>query len=304
MRKTAPHAEWVFRNARIYTVDANNPWATSIAIGGNRILYVGDEAGAARWVRARTTVLDLGRRLVLPGFVESHWHLSSTTFLRQLALHKVKPTEIADVVRAYAEAHPHESAITGLGWIEPTMPEGLVRKETLDAACPDRPVLLLSGDFHSMWVNSRALELAGIDSSAPDIVGEGTSWYEKDPKTRAPTGKIVDHAARARLWNALVAKGVLPSGVDLYANSIAAWQGKLAGAGVTTLFDAAFIDPGGDQELLYRSLGVLERSDRLLIRVVGSYYYYEGVGGGDPLEAILHLRETYASDLGSIPTPR
>jgi predicted amidohydrolase YtcJ len=297
MTKAGDHADVVFRNARVYTVDPRNPWATSIAIRGERLSYVGDAEGTAGLIGPRTRVVDVGGRLVLPGFIESHWHLCSTTFLRQLALHEVKPTAIAEVVRAYAQAHPEEPAITGLGWIEPMMPDGLVRKETLDAACADRPVLLISGDFHSMWVNSRALEIAGIDADTPEIVGEGTSWYEKDPKTREPTGKIVDHAARAGLWNTLTARGFLPSGVDLYTNSIDHWQHKLAAAGVTTLFDAAFADPGGNQSLLYESLGVLERSNRLLLRVVGSYYHYQGASTRDPVEAISSFREQYHTPL-------
>ena len=290
-------ADIVFRNAHIYTVDPKNPWARALAIRGDRISCVGDDEAVLAWTGPQTRVIDVGGRLILPGFVESHWHLSSTSFLRQLALHEIEPTAIAGAVRAYAEAHPQERAITGLGWIEPLMPEGLVRKETLDAACADRPVILLSGDFHSTWVNSRALQIAGIDAHTPEIIGEGTSWFEKDPLTHEPTGKLVDGAARAGIWNALVAKGYLPSGIDLYVDSIGHWQQKLAAAGVTTLFDAAFLDPGGDQALLYESLDVLERADRLLLRVVGSYYHYEGATTRNPIEAITSFKQKYRSQL-------
>lgn len=217
--------------------------------------------------------------------------------MRQLALHELQPGDIPQAVRAYADAHPHEAAITGLGWIEPLMPPGSVRKEALDAACKDRPVVLTSGDFHALWVNSRALELAGINSETPEFVGEGTSWFEKDPVSREPTGRIVDPAARAVVLNALQAKGFLPSGVDLYVDCIGTWQHKLAGAGVTTLFDAAFSDPSGNQELLYQALGVLEARDELLLRVVGSYYHYEGAATFDPVAAIKELRQKHRSDL-------
>lgn len=297
MTKAGEYADVLFRNARIYTVDPKNPWAAEIAIRGDRIQYVGDDAQAARVVGPRTRVVDAGGRLFLPGFVESHWHLASTTYIRQLALHQIKPTSIADTVRAYAEAHPEEPVITGLGWVEAMMPEGLVRKETLDAACADRPVLLLCSDFHTMWVNSRALEIAGIDASTPSIVGDGVSWYEKDAVTHEPTGKIVDPPAQAVVWTSLIEKGLLPSGIDLYTNSIDEWQHRLAAAGVTTLFDAAFIEPSGNQALLYESLGVLERSQRLLLRVVGSYYHFEGATERDPVEAITTLKKKYNSEL-------
>jgi predicted amidohydrolase YtcJ len=291
------HADLLLRNARIYTMDPRNPWATTIAITGDRIIYVGSEEGVAPLAGPQTRIFDIGARLVMPGFVESHWHLSSTAFLRQLALHELKPAEIAPAVGTYAAAHPHEPAIMGLGWIEPLMPAGLVRKETLDAACRDRPVVLISGDFHAIWVNSRALELADITSETPEVVGEGTSWFEKDPVTGEPTGKIVDPAARAVMLGRLQAKGLLPSGVDLYVDCIGKWQHQLAAAGVTTLFDAAFSDPSGNQELLFQALGVLETRGELILRVVGSYYHYEGVANRDPVESIRQLRAKYRSDL-------
>ena len=146
-------------------------------------------------------------------------------------------------------------------------------------------------------MNSRALEIAGIDAATPEIVGEGTSWFAKDPITHEPTGKLVDGAARAGIWNALTAKGYLPSGIDLYVESIGHWQRKLAAAGITTLFDAAFLDPGGNQALLYESLGVLERTNRLLLRVVGSYYHYEGATTRNPVEAITSFKQKYRSEL-------
>ena len=297
MIRGGTQADLLLRNARIYTLDPGNPWATTLAIKGDRIIYVGSEEGVASFAGAHTRVADIGARLIIPGFVESHWHLSSTTLLRQLALHELKPSEIAPAVAGYAAAHPHEPAITGLGWIEPLMPAGLVRKETLDAVCKDRPVVLTSGDFHAIWVNSRALELAGITSETPEFVGEGTSWFEKDPVTHEPTGKIVDPAARAVMLNALQAKGALPSGVDLYVDCIGKWQHKLAAAGVTTLFDAAFTDPSGNQELLYQALGVLEGRGELILRVVGSYYHYEGAADRDPVATIRQLRARYRSDL-------
>lgn len=73
-----------------------------------------------------------------------------------------------DRVHEYAEAHPDRAWISGGGWSMDSFPGGVPTAELLDRVCPDRPVYLPNRDHHSAWVNSRALELAGIDAGSPD----------------------------------------------------------------------------------------------------------------------------------------
>ena len=72
------------------------------------------------------------------------------------------------LIAAYARAHPDGRWITGGGWSMEAFPGGVPTKDLLDAVVPDRPVYLPNRDGHGAWVNSRALELAGIDASTPD----------------------------------------------------------------------------------------------------------------------------------------
>src|SRR5690606_14242106 len=67
-------ADLVLRNGAVYTVSPSRPWAEAVAIRDGRIRYVGDDAGAARWIGPRTTVLDLSGRMVLPAFQDAHVH--------------------------------------------------------------------------------------------------------------------------------------------------------------------------------------------------------------------------------------
>ncbi|MFL9981730.1 amidohydrolase family protein [Paraburkholderia sediminicola] len=224
---------------------------------------------------ARTQCIDVGRRLMLPGFVESHWHFSTTTFAFQAFVNFEDPQKVLDALRKYVTGHPHEKAISGMGWVQATMPAHWLRKETLDAICPDRPVCLLSTDFHTMWTNSRALEIAGIDRDTP-VVEEGASWFEKD----AVSGEPTDGAAYSLLMRRLSDAGYFPQGIDLYLQSFSVWQEKLAAAGITTVFDAGFLDPSGDQSLLYEALQQMERENRLKLRVVGSFPTIFRASGG------------------------
>ncbi|WP_323122742.1 amidohydrolase [Burkholderia alba] len=287
-------ADFVLTRATIYTVDPHLPWARALAVRDGRIVYVGDEGGVLGYVGSHTTCVDAGGRLVLPGFVESHWHFETTAFAFQAFVNFEDPTQVLDALRAYVDAHPDEPAITGMGWIQATIPAALLRKETLDAICSDRPVCLLSTDFHTMWVNSKALEIAGIDADTPPIQA-GASWFDKDPVTGEPTGVVIDGAAYALLMRRISRAGYLPSGIDLYLRSIPPWQDKLAAAGVTTVFDAGFLDAGGDQSLLYETLQTLERAGNLKQRVVGSVAVVGAIE--DPVGTLVAYREKYDTPL-------
>ncbi|WP_321815620.1 MULTISPECIES: amidohydrolase [unclassified Paraburkholderia] len=289
-----PFADIVFRNARVYTVDPHKPWADAVAVRGDRIVFVGDEAGLARFIGGETKVVDVGGRLMLPGFVESHWHFSTTAFAFQAFVNYEDPQKVLAALADYVNGHPEEKSITGMGWIQATIPPEMLRKETLDSICADKPVCLLSTDFHSMWVNSKALEIGGIDADTPPVE-EGSSWFEKDPVTGEPTGLVVDGAAYSLLMRRISDAGYLPTGIDLYLQSIGVWQEKLVAAGITTVFDAGFLDPSGDQTLLYETLQTMERANNLKLRVVGSYAALGPVE--DPVGTLVEYRAKYQSPL-------
>jgi predicted amidohydrolase YtcJ len=287
-------ADVVFTNARVYTVDPHRPWASAIATREGRIVFVGDMGAAQRFVGAKTRTIDAGGRLILPGFVESHWHFSTTAFASQAFLNFEDPQQVLEGLRAYVDTHPDEKSIIGMGWVQAAMPPELLRRETLDAICADRPVCLLSTDFHTMWVNSKALEAGGIDAATPPVE-EGASWFEKDSVTGEPTGLVVDGAAYSLLMRRLSEAGYLPPWGELYYTSFIAWQKKLVAAGITTVFDAGFLDPSGDQTWLYETLQRMERDAVLKLRVVGSYVAVETLR--DPVETILDYRARYQSPL-------
>lgn len=287
-------ADVVVRNAKVYTVDPHKPWAQAVAVRGERIVFVGDEEAVQAFVGDQTKIIDAGGRLMLPGFVESHWHFETTASAFQAFVNYPDPQDVFNALRDYVQSHPEEKAITGMGWIQATIPPDMLRKEALDAVCADRPVCLLSTDFHTMWTNSKALEIGGIDATTPPVQ-EGASWFEKDPVTGEPTGVVVDGAAYALLLKRISEQGYLPTGIDLYLRSISVWQEKLVAAGITTVFDAGFLDSSGDQSLLYETLQKMEREDNLKLRVVGSVAVIGEMA--DPVGLLVEYREKYNSPL-------
>jgi predicted amidohydrolase YtcJ len=187
-------ADLILTNGAVYTMAAAKPRAEALAVAKGRILFVGATAGALRYRGEATRVIDLGGRMVLPAFQDSHIHLV-TGGLELLACNiaglGTKEAVFARI-REYAAAHPELAWIVGGGWDLPLFPQANPRKEDLDALVPDRPAVMDSADGHSAWVNSKALALAGITKDTPDPFG---GRIERDPKSGEPTGTLRESAA-------------------------------------------------------------------------------------------------------------
>jgi predicted amidohydrolase YtcJ len=169
-RTTGGAPDLVLTNGAVYTVDAAERWAQAVAVGGGRILAVGTDADVRDLIGAGTQVIDLRGRMVLPGFQDAHVHAGAAGLDRLRC--DLSPLHSADgylkAIRGYADAQPDADWIVGGGWAMDVFPGGTPSAVELDRAIPDRPVFLSNRDNHAAWVNSRALELAGIDGATLD----------------------------------------------------------------------------------------------------------------------------------------
>jgi predicted amidohydrolase YtcJ len=164
-------AETLIVNARIYTVNRQQPWAEAIALKNGRIVAVGSAGELTSYRATNTKVIDAGQHLVLPGFVDCHIHfMDGSMGLTQVDLNGSQSVaEIQKRVKEYADKHPQQAWITGMGWTYPTFgPSALPHKKFLDAVVPGRPVYLVAFDGHSSWANSKALAMAGINAQTTD----------------------------------------------------------------------------------------------------------------------------------------
>lgn len=187
-------ADLVFHKGTVLTIDAQHPRADAVAVAGGRIVYVGSEPGLEEWIGPKTEMVDLAGGTLLPGFQDSHIHLvSGGVRLDDCQLGSFStPEEILAEIRRFAAAHPERPWILGGGWQLPAFPQANPHKSLLDAIVPDRPVALNAADGHSIWANSRALELARITKETPD---PPNGRIERDPATGEPTGTLRESAA-------------------------------------------------------------------------------------------------------------
>lgn len=181
-------ANTVFLNGKVYTVNPRQPWAQAVAVRGDQIVYVGDNAGARAFIGKGSRAIDLKGKLLLPGFVESHIHVlmgAATTSGVTLTMTDTLE-DIQRKLKAYADANPGKPAIFGSAYNGLLFGEAGPKREWLDAVVADRPVILADHTVHTMWANSKALELAGISKATPNPPG---GEYVRDSAGN-PTGTI------------------------------------------------------------------------------------------------------------------
>jgi len=186
-------ADVVFTNGTVWTVNPAQPKAQAVAVLRDRILAVGSNAEIQKLTGPSTTVIDLGGRLMLPGFIDNHTHFSSGGFqLQNVDLRNAKSEkEFATLIRERAKKFP-DRWVTGGDWDHDNWPGGnLPTKELIDGLTPNTPVFVNRYDGHMSLANSHALKLAGVTKDTPDPPG-GT--VVKDPKTGEPTGVLKDEA--------------------------------------------------------------------------------------------------------------
>ncbi|MEO8198655.1 MAG: amidohydrolase [Thermoanaerobaculia bacterium] len=264
---SGPAADLVLRHGAIYTVDAARSWAESLAVRGDRIVFVGADRDVSAFVGPKTRVVDLGGRFVLPGFHDRHVHpVSGGVELTQCDLNaSADRDEVLARLRACVARLGERPWLVGGGWDLTLFPGGVADRRDLDAILSDRPALLGSADGHSSWVNSKALALAGVSAATPDPEG---GRIERDA-TGAPIGTLRESAAD------LVGR-LLPdtTPVERLAGLRLAIE-KAHGFGIVALTEAS---AGPETTATYDAL---DRAGELGLRVVVSQHLgpEEGPGG-------------------------
>lgn len=261
-RPSEDKADIVIMDARIFTLDDEQPWAEAAAVKDGRFVFVGDTAGSGEWIGADTHVVSAAGRLVLPGFIDTHVHpVSGGGYATALSLDTFGT--VADwlvAIEDYAAANVDRPILFGYGFLASTFgPEGPLRQQ-IDEIVPDKPVLIMDEGFHGAWANTAALDALNITQDTPDPV-PGFSYYKRDANGDA-TGYLLEGTAGMAMEALdVITEDVIVEGTGIIVNIMNQY-------GVTAAFDAGVISEGtGVKTILDR----LEDNDELTLRLVGSY---------------------------------
>ena len=252
-------ADLVFTNGAVYTVDAARRWAQAVAIRGGRIAVVGTDDDVRELVGPKTDVVDLSGKMLLPGFQDAHNHPPAAG-LDMLRCHLYDAYSLDDyrrIVREYAESHPDVEWILGGGWSMDVFPGGTPTKQILDEIVPDRAVFMPNRDGHGAWVNSKALEIAGVTRDTPDP-RDGRIEHDElgEPAGTLHEGamNLVEAHAPAPM-NEEWEEGLLAAQRYLHSFGITAWQDAIVGGSYPSL--DAYLAAAGKGTLTARVVGSL-----------------------------------------------
>ncbi|MEV4415932.1 amidohydrolase [Catellatospora sp. NPDC049609] len=264
----------VLRSGNVY----GTPGATAVAVDQGVIVAVGSDDELKPLVTARTEVMDLGGRLLLPGFQDAHAH----PVFAGLNLLRCDLTELHDQagylreLAAYAAAHPDRAWLMGAGWSYDAFGGAQPDRAALDGVVADRPVYLAVRDAHSAWCNSRALALAGIDRHTPDPEG---GRIERDADGE-PTGVL--HESAMELVSSVAPR---PDTAEI-GRALLVAQSRLHALGVTAWQDAILGDYGGWPDA-FEAYRAADAAGLLTARVRGALWWEPSRG----LEQLAELRE-------------
>jgi len=275
-------ADMILKNGMIYTVDTNDTTAEAIAVKNGKIIFVGSSADVEKYKGDKTQVIDLKGKMVLPGMTDSHLHSPGTmlTKLYNIDLNGVQTAnETLQVIADYIKANPDLDAYYGSGYnIGAFSGEEAAKgpsKERLDAICADKPIYLVSYDGHSMWVNSKALELAGITKDTPN-----------------PEGGVIEKEANGELWGTLKesAKDLVPEQKftdEQQLKAVNEFQKYMHSLGYTEINS---MSGSRDQYV------ALDKSGKLKMYVNNATYIYPQQDFANQLKAAIAERKAYSSE--------
>lgn len=284
-----PSTQKLYFNGKIYTVDDAKPWAEAILIDGNQILFVGSNSESEKIADANATKIDLGGKVVLPGFHDVHMHpmeVGSTTTVFSLNENETNAENYISAIRNAANQNPNLEWIIGFGHSINTLFEANRNPlAIINEAVADRPVIIMEQTSHSMWINSKGLELAGITTATPNPQG-GIIVKENG----VLQGILVDNAGDVVFQQAVAA---LNDADGEYNGMVEYVLPELAKHGITSVSDARTYWKR-DQHLTWKDL---EKDNKLTARFNLGLWAYPTENDATQIAALKNL---FSNDTNSL----
>jgi predicted amidohydrolase YtcJ len=305
----AAAADRVFLNGRVYTANAGQEVTSALAVDDGKIIYVGADAGARKYIDSHTVVTDLGGRMLLPGLHDMHIHPGGIVDIDGCDLHsaELNLAQISEAVAACIEAQALVAgewlAVAQWSFSNGNQPAGKLQtlRQALDAAAPDNPVILWGNDGHHGAVNTRALALAvnadgkRLGITAATLATDYSEFRETIGVNASgePNGEL--HETARELVNPPM--HMLLEGLN--AGLMPKIAARLAESGITSIQDAA----AAPQSLaFYRGLAESgQMSFRLSAALFQNVADYKGVDGAIDVPAMLVELERARAEYNNTP---
>lgn len=276
-------ANQIFINGVVYTANKNRDVAEAVAIAGQKIICVGSNAEVLEMKGPETEVIDLQGKMILPSFFEGHAHYTmaaSTVVGVNLAGYDTEE-DYVKVIKEYLASHPGVDFIRGQGYLEAVFPGVGPRKEALDEVSTEIPIVLQAETLHSLWCNSKAIELAGVTPDTPD---------PQNGKIEKNEDGSIHGCFREGAQDIIL--GALPDyTVDQYKEAVLSYQDMILSLGFTGAYDAWLIVNSNAVEAIKQ----LDNEGKLKVYFRGAYWM-DPHRDESQLEEVLAAREKINED--------
>ncbi|CAL2102254.1 Amidohydrolase [Tenacibaculum sp. 190130A14a] len=279
----------MYYNGKIYTVNDKQPWAEAMIIDKNEIIFVGSNAEAENKLEKGGEKINLLGKLVLPGFHDVHMHpmeVGSTTTSFELNEEEVNPENYISTIKKAARENPDVAWLIGFGHsIETLFQAKRNPLKIIDEAVSDRPVIIMEQTSHSMWINSKGLELAGITATTKNPQG-GIIMKEKGELL----GILIDNAGDVVFQQAVTA---LNDANGEYDGMVQFVLPELAKHGITSVSDARTYWKRNQ----HKTWGNLAADNKLTARFNLGLWAYPAA---NDIEQIAALKKMFSNDKNSL----
>lgn len=287
------NADYILRGNAIFDCIGTMPKSGFVAMKDNKIMAIGARGEDQSWIGKHTQIFEMGERLIMPSFIDAHVHfflgaiLASGHACCEIAK-SVSEEDCVQIIKEFADAHPNEKNVLGMGWFPSNWYDApLPTKESLDRVIPDRPVCLLCADSHTAWMNSKALELAGITKDTKTATGKvgllengELSGLLFEPEAMEPAFQMfMDFSLEEK-------KKIYESFIQ-----------KITEVGVTAVSEMSGDSYTESNYENYLSLLELEKEDRLNIRM----HAYTHLGGQDSIQKAKEWRRQLSTEKICLP---
>jgi predicted amidohydrolase YtcJ len=284
----------LYHQGKIYTENIEQPWADAMITRADRIIFVGSLDEALGHESAPATKVNLQGKFVMPGMIDTHTHPGLIGMFQRddkatredsQIPYPASKEEMLQWLRGYGDRNFWSPMIFAGSWdVNTFLPDGPNRKD-LDEIFPYKPVVLMDNSGHSLWLNSSALTLLGVDKNEPAL-SPGISYFVRDEQGEL-TGWAKEFALFPHIGDLLVpSKKELKSGIREFLQS-------LSKQGITTLWDAGNF---AWHDHIYEAVAELDKEGKLPLRYEGSFHIWAPEHLHQAVAEIKRLRRKYSGE--------
>ena len=282
--------EILIKNAKVYTSNPKMPWAEAFVVKDSKIIFVGTTEEAKKVTSKKAKVINAKGKLILPGLIDSHTHPGLVSWFSDKFTALPNGTIKAKLawLKNYVKQNPNIPFILAGSWNWYEFDKNGPNKKELDEISTNIPIVLMEGIGHSFWVNSKMLEILGVEDDRVDGV-PNLSYYHKD-KTGEFTGWIKEFIAMPNVIDKLKEFKETTETPDYVLSS---FLNFLSSKGVTTIFDAGNFNLNDD---IYSKISALDKEGKLPVRYEGSYHIYRPSLVENSISELKKLRKKYETE--------